>query len=126
MKACPAPHCATNSNGGKLENDSESDTHAGVDGIEEVVSVIHVVNVAIIIVRPICWPGIYKLEPISTVLEPWTVFDDDGMADMEVVLMSKVLVKVPVGNAPCLPCVGVIIVVVVVVVVIGIMIVVML
>ena len=70
-----------------------------MDGIEKIVTVVHVVNVAIVIVRPIRRPGLREFKPISAVLEARFVIHNYRMADMEVMLATEVSAEFVVWNA---------------------------
>ena len=70
-----------------------------MDGIEKIVTVVHVVNVAIVIIRPVHRPGLREFKPISAVLEARLVFHNYRMADMEVMLATEVSAEFVVWNA---------------------------
>lgn len=69
-----------------------------MNGVKEVVAVIHVVNVAIVVVGPTHGPGLNKFEPVTAVLEAGMVLNDDRVADSEVMFAAKVLPEFIVGN----------------------------
>ena len=69
-----------------------------MDRIEKVISIAHVVDVAVIVIRPIGRPHIDKFKPISAVLETRTIFHDYWMAYVEVMLAPEAGAEFLVGN----------------------------
>lgn len=68
-------------------------------GIDQEVLVIDVVNIAIVRIRPTRRPWIDEFEPVSRVLETWTILDEDDVLHAELVIAAKVLAKSIIWNA---------------------------
>ena len=70
-----------------------------MEHVKQKVFIIHVVNVAIVIIRPVHRPGLREFKPISAVLEARFVIHNYRMADMEVMLATEVSAEFVVWNA---------------------------
>jgi hypothetical protein len=82
-----------------LKVDVDYDAHPWVDGIEEIVLIVHIVDVDIVIVAPGGRPRISDVEPVSAVLEAGPALVDLGTVEAEVVFPAEVLMEVLLRDA---------------------------
>jgi len=79
-------------------DDNNGNTNSGMQGVEQEVFVIDIVNVAIVRIRPSRWPRIYKFKPVSGVLESRTILNQDNPFYTKSVFVAKVLAKSIIWN----------------------------
>ena len=70
-----------------------------MQGIDQEVFLVDVVDVAIVRIRPTRRPRIDEFKPVSRVLETWTILNQDDALHAERVIAAKVLAKSIVWNA---------------------------
>jgi hypothetical protein len=75
------------------------DAQAGMNGIEKVVLIIHVVDVHVVIVAPVGRPWVGDVEPIATVLEARAALVNLGAMEVEMVLAAETFVEALLGYA---------------------------
>jgi hypothetical protein len=93
MSLPPMPVTSLNSS-----DDNNGNTNSGMQGVEQEVFVIDIVNVAIVRIRPSRWPRIYKFKPVSGVLESRTILNQDNPFYTKSVFVAKVLAKSIIWN----------------------------
>ncbi len=79
-------------------DDNNGNTNSGMQGVEQEVFVIDIVNVAIVRIRPRRGPRIYKFKPVSGVLESRTILNQDNPFYTKSVFVAKVLAKSIIWN----------------------------
>ena len=82
-----------------LNYDADGKARAGIVGVVHVIAAVHVINVDVVGVIPICRPRFHEPKPIAAVLEARVSAYQNWPANAELVFTSKIGMESLVGNS---------------------------